>query len=72
MKKRDIIEFEIGKMEFGGVSISQYGDRRIKMKGGIKGQKVKAAVKRTGRGKADVKMVELLERSPIELSLIHI
>lgn len=53
-------------MEFGGVSISQYGDRRIKMKGGIKGQKVKAAVKRTGRGKADVKMVELLERSPIE------
>lgn len=66
MKKRDIIEFEIGKTEFGGVSISQYGDRRIKMKGGIKGQKVKAAVKRTGRGKADVKMVELLERSPIE------
>lgn len=66
MKKRDIIEFEIGKMEFGGVSISQYGDRRIKMKGGIKGQKVKAAVKRTGRCKADVKMVELLERSPIE------
>ena len=66
MKKRDIIEFEIGKMEFGGVSISQYGDRRIKMKGGIKGQKVKAAVKRTGRGKADVKMVELLEISPIE------
>ena len=66
MKKRDIIEFEIGKMEFGGVSISQYGDRRIKMKGGIKGQKVKAAVKRSGRGKADVKMVELLERSPIE------
>lgn len=66
MKKRDIIEFEIGKMEFGGVSISQYGDRRIKMKGGIKGQKVKAAVKRTGRGKVDVKMVELLERSPIE------
>ena len=66
MKKRDIIEFEIVKMEFGGVSISQYGDRRIKMKGGIKGQKVKAAVKRTGRGKADVKMVELLERSPIE------
>lgn len=66
MKKRDIIEFEIGKMEFGGVSISQCGDRRIKMKGGIKGQKVKAAVKRTGRGKADVKMVELLERSPIE------
>jgi 23S rRNA (uracil-5-)-methyltransferase RumA len=36
------------------------------MKGGITGQKVKAAVKRTRSGKADVKMVELLENSPIE------
>ena len=66
MKKRDIIEFEIGTMEFGGATTSYYGDRRIKMKGGITGQKIKAAVKRTGRGKADVKMVELLEKSPLE------
>ena len=36
------------------------------MKGGITGQKVKAAVKRTRSGKADVKMLELLENSPIE------
>lgn len=66
MKKKDIIEFEIDKMEFGGTTVSMYGNREIHMKGGITGQKVKAAVKRTRSGKADVKMVELLENSPIE------
>ena len=34
MKRKDIIEFEVGKMEFGGVSRSIYEDKRIKMKGG--------------------------------------
>ncbi len=68
MKKKDIIEFEIDKMEFGGTSVSMYGNREIHMKGGITGQKVKAAVKRTRSGKADVKMLELLEKSPIETS----
>lgn len=66
MKKKDIIEFEVDKMEFGGTSVSMYGNREIHMKGGITGQKVKAAVKRTRSGKADVKMLELLENSPIE------
>ncbi|WP_286184060.1 23S rRNA (uracil(1939)-C(5))-methyltransferase RlmD [Clostridium sp. CCUG 7971] len=53
-------------MEFGGTSVSLYGNRDIHMKGGITGQKVRAAVKRTRSGKADVKMLELLENSPIE------
>ena len=66
MKKKDIIEFEIDKMEFGGTTVSMYGNREIHMKGGISGQKVKAAVKRTRSGKADVKMIELLEKSSIE------
>ncbi|MGL6105592.1 23S rRNA (uracil(1939)-C(5))-methyltransferase RlmD [Romboutsia sp.] len=66
MKKKDIIEFEVDKMEFGGTSVSLYGNRDIHMKGGITGQKVRAAVKRTKSGKADVKMLELLEESPME------
>lgn len=66
MKKKDIIEFEVDKMEFGGTSVSMLGNREIHMKGGITGQKIKAAVKRTRSGKADVKMLELLEKSPME------
>nr|WP_306810409.1 23S rRNA (uracil(1939)-C(5))-methyltransferase RlmD [Paeniclostridium sordellii] len=53
-------------MEFGGTSVSRLGNRDIYMKGGITGQKVKASVKKTRSGKADVKMLELLENSPLE------
>ena len=66
VKKRDIIEFEVDKMEFGGTTVSSYKNKDIHMKGGITGQKVRAVVKRTKSGKADVKMIELLENSPIE------
>lgn len=66
MKRRDIIEFEIDKMEFGGTSVSRLGNRDIYMKGGITGQKVKASVKKTKSGKAEVKMMELLESSSLE------
>ncbi len=66
MKRRDIIEFEIDKMEFGGNSVSRLGKRDIHMKGGITGQKVRASVKKARSNKAEVKMLELLENSPLE------
>jgi tRNA/tmRNA/rRNA uracil-C5-methylase (TrmA/RlmC/RlmD family) len=66
VKKKDRIEFEIGKMEFGGNSISQLGDRAISMKGGITGQKVAATVKKSNSKKADVKFIEVIENSPLE------
>ena len=66
MKRKDIIEFEVGKMEFGGTSVSMLDKREIHMKGGITGQKVKAVVKKARSKKAEVKLLELLEKSPIE------
>ncbi|MDI2941867.1 23S rRNA (uracil(1939)-C(5))-methyltransferase RlmD [Clostridioides difficile] len=66
VKKKDVIEFEVDKMEFGGTSLSQVGDRIIHMKGGISGQKVRAGVKKVRSKKAEVKMIELLENSPLE------
>lgn len=41
MKKKDVIEFEVDKMEFGGTTVSMLGNREIHMKGGISGQKLK-------------------------------
>ena len=32
MKRKDIIEFEIGSMEFGGESSTLIGKRKVKMK----------------------------------------
>ena len=66
MKRKDIIEFEVGKMEFGGITRSLYDNKRIKMKGGITGQKVKAVVKKSRSDSGEVKMLELLEASSIE------
>lgn len=66
MKRKDIIEFEVGKMEFGGISRSMYEDKRIKMKGGITGQRVRAVVKKSRSDSGEVKKLELVEPSPIE------
>ena len=66
MKRRDIIEFEVGSMEFGGESSTLIGKRKVKMKGGITGQKVKAIVKKARSEKAEVKLLEVMENSPIE------
>ena len=51
MKRREIIEFEVGKMEFGGTSSTIIGKRNVQMKGGITGQKVKASVKKANSQK---------------------
>lgn len=66
MKRKDIIEFEVGSMEFGGESSTLIGKRKVKMKGGITGQKVRAVVKKARSEKAEVKLLEVVENSPIE------
>ena len=66
MKRKDIIEFEVGSMEFGGESSTLIGKRKVKMKGGITGQKVKAIVKKARSEKAEVKLLEVMENSPFE------
>ena len=66
MKRKDIIEFEIDKMEFGGQSVSLLDGKDIYMKGGITGQKVKAVVQKARSKKAEVKLLEVLENSSIE------
>ena len=66
MKRKDIIEFEVGSMEFGGESSTLIGKRKVKMKGGITGQKVKAVVKKARSEKAEVKLLEVVENSPLE------
>ena len=50
MKRRDIIEFEVDKMEFGGTSVTKIENRDVSMKGGITGQRVKAIVQKTKSG----------------------
>lgn len=68
-RKKKIVEFEIIDTIFPNKSIGKYEDKIIICKGGIKGQKVRVAL---GRKKGDYiegKILEVLEKSPIETEI---
>jgi len=66
MKKNEEIIINIDDMNLEGYGLSYLDDSIIKVRGAIKGQKVKAKIKRIkGKGiEADV--VDIIERSPLE------
>ncbi len=66
VKKRDIVEFKIEGMEFGGNSYGYIEDKRIDTKGGISGQRVKALIKKMRKEKIEGKILEVVESSPLE------
>ena len=66
MKKNELIEFVIDKVEFPNKGVANYDGEIIKFKGGIEGQKVKARTGRWKKGVMEVKILEVLERSPNE------
>ncbi|SHH34735.1 23S rRNA (uracil(1939)-C(5))-methyltransferase RlmD [Tepidibacter thalassicus] len=66
MKKRDIVEFKIDAMEFGGNSYGYVEDERVDIKGGITGQKVRVLIKKIRKDKIEGKLLNVIEKSPIE------
>lgn len=66
VKKNELIEFEIKEVGFPNKGKAIYGDHNVKFKGGIKGQKVEARVSRKRKGYIEAKIVNVLEKSPIE------
>jgi 23S rRNA (uracil-5-)-methyltransferase RumA len=65
-RKKKIVEFEIIDTIFPNKSIGKYEDKTIICKGGLKGQKVKVALGRKRKDYIEGKILEVLERSPIE------
>ena len=67
MKNRnEIIEFVIDKVEFPNKGKAKCDGRSIKFKGGIEGQKVRAKVGRIRKGIIEAKIIEVVEKSPLE------
>lgn len=68
MKKRDILEAVVEKMEFGGIGITTIEGKKVNFKGGITGQKVKLLIKKIRKNNIEAKILSVLEKSPLETS----
>ena len=65
-KKKELIEFEIKEVGFPNKGRGEFEGHNIKFKGGIEGQKVEARVNRKRKGYIEAKIVNIVEKSPIE------
>lgn len=66
MKKNEIIEFVIDRVDFPNKGYGIYGGQQLRFKGGIGGQKVKARVHRNRKDYVEVKILDVIEKSPIQ------
>ena len=68
MKKGQIVEGVISRVEFPnkGILITEDG-AQVVVKNGLPGQRVSAAVNKVRRGKCEGRLLEVLERSALEL-----
>ena len=65
-KKSEVIEITIDKVDFPNRGRGTFEGQTVKFKGGIKGQKVKVRVGKIRNGIIEAKVLEVLEKSPIE------
>ena len=66
MKKGEICEGTIERVEFPNKGIVRVGDEKVIVKNGIPGQKVKFVINKKRKNKAEGRLLEVLEKSPLE------
>ena len=66
MKKHDIVEGVIDTYEFPNKGSFHMDDRKVTVKGAVKGQKVSCRITKLKKGKADGRLLEILEKSELE------
>lgn len=67
MKKHDILDLDIISTEFPNKGIAIVEGRRVVVKGAIEGQKVRARISKKKKEKIEATIIEVLEKSPIEV-----
>lgn len=66
MKKGQIVEGIIERVEFPGKGIISREGRQIVVKNGVAGQKVRVSVNKIRKGKCEGRILEVLEKAPVE------
>ncbi len=67
VKKNDIVDLYIEKKKFPNRGIATLDGAKIKLKGGIKGQKVKARISKKRKDNIEATIIDVIEKSPIEV-----
>jgi len=68
-RKNRLIELEIVDNIFPNKAVGEYDGKRIIVKGAIKGQKVKALLGRKRKDHIEARVLEVIERSPLEKNI---
>ena len=66
MKKGEVYEGIIEKVDFPNKGRIQTGEEQVTVKNGIPGQKVRFAVQKKRKGKVQGRLLEVTEKSPLE------
>ena len=66
MKKGQVFEAVIEGIDFPDKGFCHVEDRKVSIKQALPGQKVKFSIKKARNGKAEGRLLEVLERSPLE------
>lgn len=66
MKKGEIYEGILEKVEYPNKGLVYVGDQKVTVKNGIPGQKVRFVINKKRSGRAEGRLLEVLEKSPLE------
>ncbi|MCM1570208.1 MAG: class I SAM-dependent RNA methyltransferase, partial [Roseburia sp.] len=66
MKKGQVYEGVVTRVDFPNRGIVQVGEETVVVKNSLPGQKVKLSINKVRKGKAEARLLEVLEKSPLE------
>ena len=66
MKKGQVYEGVVSRVDFPNKAIVEIEDRTVIVKNGIQGQKIRFSVNKIRKGKCEGRLLEVLEKSPLE------
>ena len=69
MKKGQVFETTVERVDFPNKGIAQTGEGNVIVKNCLPGQKIKFSVNKVRKGKAEGRLIEVMEKSPLETGL---
>ena len=69
MKKGQVFEAKVERVDFPNKGIAQTGEGTVIVKNCLPGQKIKLSVNKVRKGKAEGRLIEVMEKSPLETGL---